>query len=60
MFQESVHVFFVDIDPSYEAISVEFETRKMETGNMHMVLALIVIIDTWLPAHCCTSLKLDD
>ena len=52
MLQESAHVICVDIEPSYEEMSVGFVTRKLETGIMQVVLALIISIDTWL----CTTL----
>ena len=60
MFRGSEYVIFVDIEPSYEEMSVDFVTRKLETGTIHVVLALTVLIETWLPTHCYTKLKLDD
>ena len=60
MLRGSEYVIFVDIEPSYEEMSVDFVTRKLETGTIHVVLALIVLIETWLPTHCYTKLKLDD
>ena len=40
MFQESAHVFSVDIEPRYEEMSVDFVTRKLETGTMRVVFSL--------------------
>ena len=62
MFQESAYVFFMDIEPSYEDMSVGLVTRKSETRTIEVlvVLALVVLTDTWLPTHCYTKLKLDD
>ena len=51
MFRGSEYVIFVDIEPSYEEMSVDFVTRKLETGTIHAVLALIALIETWLPTH---------
>ena len=41
MFGGSEYVIFVDIEPSYEEMSVDFVTRKLDTGTLHVVLALI-------------------
>ena len=49
-----------DIDPSYEEIFVDLETRKLETGTMHilyMFLALIVPVDTCQPTRCRSVLQ---
>ena len=45
MFRGSEYVIIVDIEPSYEEMSVDFVTRKLETGTIHVVLALIVLIE---------------
>ena len=58
MFHGSEYVIFVDIEPSYEEMSVDFVARKLETGTIHVVSALIAGIETWLPTHCYA--KLDD
>ena len=58
MFRGSEYVIFVDIEPSYEEMYVDFVTRILETGTIHVVLALIVLFETWLQTHCYA--KLDD
>ena len=37
MFSGSEYVIFVDIESSYEEMSVDFVTRKLETGTIHVV-----------------------
>ena len=44
MFQESAYVFSVDIEPSYEEMSVDFVTRNLETGTIHVAWDLIIKI----------------
>ena len=44
MFRGSEYVIFVDIEPRYKEMSADFVTRKLETGTIHVVLALIVLI----------------